>query len=273
MKKIMTLAAIFAAVMMGFSACQPEDQPSTPGTEETPGTNEETPGTNEETPGTNEETPGEEEEATAAVTIDGNFEDWDNLEGVQVATLPEGDCEYEQLKTFKLYADEEFIYIFCEFDPENTLVFVPYFDLDGDPTTGNTSKWSGAGYEAKAEGGVFAEDGTEEAPVQGAPEAWDPEFYYYGESTDEVLASGMAVTSSVPAAYKGGSTFAFEASILRELVIETYAGVFDGTKTDSFTMGMIQYDLNWDYIGKLPCKTLAEKEAGELEPMLTVTLP
>ena len=38
-------------------------------------------------------------------------------------------------------------------------------------------------------------------------------------------------------------------------------------------MGMIQYDLNWGYIGQLPCKTLEQADAGETEPMLTVTLP
>ena len=82
----------------------------------------------------------------------------------------------------------------------------------------------------------------------------------------------MAVTSSVPAAYKNGN-WAFEASILREVLIDTYASVFAGTSTTSFTMGMIQYNLDWDYIGQLPCKTLSEIEGGATEPMLTVTLP
>ena len=264
MKKIMTLAAIFAAVMMGFSACQPEDQPSTPGTEETPGTNEETPGTNDETPG--------EEEDTFAIKIDGEYSDWENLEGVQVATLPEGNVNYEQLKTFKLYADETFIYVFVEFDPENTLVFVPYFDLDNNAATGTTSKWNGAGYEAKAEGSIFEELETEDGPAQGEVKKWDPTFYYYGEP-ETALAEGLAVTSSLPAAYNGGTNYAFEASILRELVIDSYAGIYADTKTDSFTLGMYQYDLNWSCIGQLPCKTMEQIEAGELETMLTVTLP
>lgn len=255
-KKFFAFAAIAAMIM----ACEPTATP-------TPDNGDVNGGENTETPAP-EETPGDEEPA-AAITIDGEFADWDNLEGVQVATLPAGDVQYEQLKTFKMYADAEFIYVFCEFDPENTLVFVPYFDLDGDPTTGNDSKWSGAGYEAKAEGSVFEElDG----PAQGAAHAWDPAFYYYGDPSD-VLASGMITTSSVPAPYKGGSTYAFEASILREVLVDSYAAIFSGTKTDSFTMGMIQYDLNWDYIGKLPCKTLEQIEAGEKEPMLTVVLP
>ena len=256
MKKIMTLAAMFAAVMMSFSACNPDDTKP----QDKPGT---------EQGGENEDEGNQEEEPTAAISIDGDFADWDALQGAQVATLPEGDVKYEQLKTFKMYADEEFIYIFCEYDPENTLVFVPYFDLDGDPTTGNDSKWSGAGYEAKAEGSIY-DDSVE--GVQGEPKPWDPTFYYYGDSTTEVLAPGMAVTSSVPAAYKNGN-WAFEASILREVLIDTYASVFAGTSTTSFTMGMIQYNLDWDYIGQLPCKTLSEIEGGATEPMLTVTLP
>ena len=256
MKKFMTLAAMFAAVMVSFTACEDQTTDPTP----TPG---------EEVCADCGKTPCEcEAEPEFAIKIDGDFSDWDNLEGVQVATLPAGDVSYEQLKTFKAYADETFIYVFCEFDPENTLVFVPYFDLDGNPATGNDSKWSGAGYEAKAEGSVFEElDG----PAQGAAHAWDPAFYYYGDPSD-VLDAGLAVTSSVPAAYKNGN-WAFEASILRELVVDSYAAIFSDTKTDSFTFGMIQYDLNWDYIGKLPCKTLEQIEAGEKEPMLTVVLP
>lgn len=262
MKKIMTFAAVFAALMMSFSACtEKEDQKTTDngdGTEQN--------GTQD---GNEDGTEGGTTETTAAITIDGNYDDWDKLEGVQVATLPSGDVKYEQLKTLKAYADEEFIYIFCEFDPENTLVFVPYFDLDGDPATGNSSKWSGAGYEAKAEGSVFEElDG----PAQGAAHAWDPSFYYYGDSTTEVLASGMAVTSSVPASYKNGN-WAFETAILREVILDSYASVFTGTRTDSFTFGMYQYDLSWSCIGQLPCKSMDKLDNGETEPMLTITLP
>ena len=266
MKKIMTLAAIFAAVMMGVTSCNPDDtKPEQKPDVETPDNG------GEETPDNGgEETPdnGGEETPAAAITIDGDFSDWDALEGAVVATLPEGDVKYEQLKTFKMYADEEFIYIFCEYDPENTLVFVPYFDLDSNPATGNDSKWSGAGYEAKAEGSIYDES---EEGVQGAPQPWDPTFYYYGEP-ETVLESGMATTSCTPVEYKNGN-WAFEASILREILIDSYASAFPDTATDKFTVGMIQYNLDWDYIGQLPTKTLAEIEAGEKEPMLTVVLP
>ena len=256
MKKLLTLAAMFAAVAISFTACEEK-----PDTGKTPDENV--------CPDCGEDPCVCPEAADAVIQIDGTYSDWDNLEGVQVATCPADDVLYEQFKTFKAYADEEFIYIFCEFIPENTLVFVPYFDLDNDPSTGNDSKWSGAGYEGKAEGGVFVEETTDDGPVQGAPQAWDPAFYYYAESgTEKVLDAGMAVLSSVPAAYKNG-TWAFEASILRSVVLEAY-GIADATQ---FTMGMYQYDLNWSCIGQLPCKTFAQKDAGELEPMLTIALP
>lgn len=256
MKKLMFFAAMTAAVMMCFSACQekPEDG-------KTP--------TGNECPDCGEDPCVCEPGSTTAIQIDGDYADWDALQGAQIATCPADDVMYEQLKTFKAYADEEFIYIFCEFQPENTLVFVPYFDLDNDPSTGNDSKWSGAGYEGKAEGGVFAEETTDDGPVQGAPQAWDPAFYQYTDAgTEKVLDSGMAVLSSVPAAYKNGN-WAFEASILRSVVLDAY-GISDATQ---FTMGMYQYDLDWSCIGQLPCKTFAQKDAGELEPMLTITLP
>lgn len=246
MKKSMILAAMFAAVAVAFTACEKDGK---------------------DEGGNNKGN--DEPEVTTAIQIDGKYEDWDNLEGVQVATCPSEDVLYEQFKTFKVYADEEFIYIFCEFNPENTLVFVPYFDLDNDPSTGNNSKWSGAGYEGKAEGGVFEEMTTDDGPVQGAAQAWDPAFYLYTDAgTEKVLDSGMAVLSSVPASYKNGN-WAFEASILREVVLDAY-GISGATQ---FTMGMYQYDLDWACIGQLPCKTFAQKDAGELEPMITVALP
>ena len=258
-KKIFAIAAI-AAAMMSFASC-----------EKTPVQGGENNG--EETPADVcpdcQKNPCECEEVLA-ITIDGDFADWDNLEGVVVATLPKGDVKYEQLKTFKAYADAEFIYFFCEFDPENTLVFVPYFDLDNDINTGRTDKWSGAGYDGKAEGSVFEElDG----PAQGPAHAWDPEFYLYAPSATSILASGMATISSVPAAYNGGSTYAFEASIARSILIDSYAAAYEPTLKTSLTVGMIQYDLDWSYIGMLPCKTLEEQDAGELETMLTVVLP
>ena len=105
MKKLMTLAAMFAAVMVSFTACEKNG-------------NE---GGNNNTG--NEYGP--EVESNAAIQCDGEYSDWEGLEGVVTATCPADDVAYEQFKTFKVYADEEFIHIFCEFDPEMTLVFVP----------------------------------------------------------------------------------------------------------------------------------------------------
>ena len=249
MKKLMTIAAMFAAVMTSFTACEKNG--------------------NENGGNNNGGEDGPEIESNAVIQCDGDYSDWEGLEGVVVATCPADDVLYEQFKTFKVYADEEFIHIFCEFDPTNTLVFVPYFDLDNDPSTGNNSKWSGAGYEGKAEGGVFQELTTDDGPAQGPAQKWDPAFYLYAETgTEKVLDSGMAVLSSVPAPYEGGN-WAFEASILREALLDAY-GISGATQ---FTMGMYQYDLSWSCIGQLPCKTFAEKDLGEKETMLTVTLP
>lgn len=212
------------------------------------------------------------------ITIDGNFSDWDALgDKASIATLPEGAVTYSQLKTLKLYADESFIHFFCEFDPANTLVFVPYFDIDSDGLTGNTSKWSGSGYEGKAEGEIWTwrtemEYDKEVCVEQLEPKAWDPSFYLYNEhddgttTTDCVFESGTgAVISSVPCTTKDG-LYAFEVSILRSILYAYNLG-------ETFTMGMYQYNQNWACIGQLPCITDADKSAGELEYMLTVTLP
>lgn len=244
MKKLFALAAVAAL----FIACGGEKPEPTPKPEPKP----------------------EEPVFEGAIKIDGTYADWDALtENVAVATLPEGECRYSQLKTFKLHADEQFIYVYCEFDPTNTLVFVPYFDLDSDATTGTTSKWDGAGYEAKAEGDIWewSLDAEENPVAQVAPKAWDPTFYQYtDEGTIEVCASGIgAVNSSVPAPTKDG-LYAFEAAIVREMLLAYGLG-------DTFTMGMIQYDMDWSYIGMLPCQSEDARLEGALEEMLTVNLP
>lgn len=207
------------------------------------------------------------------ITIDGEFSDWDAIsDKLEVATLPEGAVTYSQLKTIKLYADETFVHIYCEFDPTNTLVMVPYFDIDSDGLTGNDSKWSGAGYEGKAEGEIWAwrtemEYDKEVCVEQLEPKAWDPSFYLYtDDGTECVYESGNGgVFSSVPCATKDG-LYAFEASIVRDALYAYELG-------DTFTMGMYQYNQNWACIGQLPCITDEEKSAGDLEYMLTVALP
>ena len=127
-KKFFAIAAIFAATMMSFTSCDKDPQGGE-GNTDTPA---------DVCPDCQKNPC--ECEPELAISIDGDFADWDNLEGVAVATLPSGDVKYEQLKTFKAYADAEFIYFFCEFDPENTLVFGPYFDLDNDINTGRTER-------------------------------------------------------------------------------------------------------------------------------------
>lgn len=222
--------------------------------------------------GNNNNGGGSSELPASEITIDGQFSDWDALGSkVEVATLPEGDVTYSQLKTFKLYADEHYIHFFCEFDPANTLVFVPYFDIDSDGLTGNNSKWSGAGYEGKAEGEIWTwrtemEYDREVCVEQLEPKAWDPSFYLYtDEGTECVYESGSgAVISSVPCPTKDG-LYAFEVSILRDILFGYELG-------ETFTMGMYQYNQNWACIGQLPCLTNDEK-LTELEYMLTVTLP
>lgn len=205
------------------------------------------------------------------IIADGNFADWEAIsDKVEVATVPtEGTVTYSQLKTLKLYADENFIHIFCEFDPTNTLVFVPYFDIDSDGLTGNESKWSGAGYEAKAEGDIWnwSLDAEGNPIEQMEPKAWDPNFYMYTDEGTECVfeASNGGVLSCVPCATKDG-LYAFEASIVRDALAAYELG-------DTFTMGMYQYNMDWACIGQLPCITDEEKIAGGLEYMLTVTLP
>ena len=261
MKKIMTLAAIFAAVMMGFSACQPEDQPSTPGTEDTPGTNEETPGTNEETPGTNEETPGTneetpgEEEYTSPIVLDGEFADWDNLEGVVVCkSNPES--TKQGLKEMRVYADEVFLNVMLEFDFEvveertaDTQNPVSLY-LSTSKDAGGYNTWDDLCIEYMLQGWCFNGD---------AYDTWTSGMYMWAGEVHGEGWNWESVLEDV-AAESAGAGAKIEIRIMMDLL----AGVMEFG--DVFYIGS-EVQQAWDAVGLLP-----NAAAGEATAMLEVAI-
>ena len=260
----MTLAAIFAAVMMGFSACQPEDQPSTPGTEETPGTNDETPGTNDETPGTNDETPGTNEETPgeddykSPITIDGEFADWDNLEGVVVCNS-DPEATLQGLKQMKVYADEVFINVLLDID----------YEIIEDRTAGNKNPVSLYLSTSKEAGGYDVwSDMCIEYMLQGwclngdTMDAWTSGMHMW---IGEVHGTGWdgnwaeAAADVLPESASTGS------KIEIRLAIENLAP-FNDTLGDVFYIGA-DVQQGWNSQGELP-----NGPAGEAVEMLEVAI-
>ena len=92
MKKFMTIAAMFAAVMVSFSSCKKDDKPQGGNTEVTcPDCGE----------AMDDCTCGEFE---SAIKIDGDFADWAAVTPVTATCNP--DAKWTALTTLKVYTDE-----------------------------------------------------------------------------------------------------------------------------------------------------------------------
>jgi len=279
MKKIMTLAAIFAAVMMGISSCNPDDtKPEQKPDTEQPGTEDETPGTEDETPGTEDETPGTEDETPAelGIVIDGDFADWDAVPeaNLYTATCAE-EATYTALKVFKVCADADYVNVYFEYDVEQVvdLAWTPihlYLDADNSAETGGgDANYSDADAEFMFEG-VFAADGDFVS--------FDPAlFHWWGE----VGATGWLWTDPNETFTDGdgknwgadmpeGSGIAEGAGVVAEgkyelqITKEMAAGV---EWADTFGIG-IDIQQSWTTVGMLP------NAAGEgaTAPKLRVTI-
>ena len=268
MKKIMTLAAIFAAVMMGFSACQPEDQPSTPGTEDTPGTNDETPGTNDETP-------------AATVTIDGEFADWDALDDAVVASCECADgTKYTGLLAMKVYADDEYVNVYFEFNDDEIVdrkwtTLQLYINADNsDETGGYGDEFADANAEWLLQGAFLAGESAETSEfiscglalfkwwgeVGGSGWNWtDPSVEH---TSDDKWGAVLGEDSGV--AVGAGKDNKYELQITKEMC----AGV---EWADTFTIGLdIQED--WATKGVLPNVPTSDDNPNGLAPKLEVTV-
>jgi hypothetical protein len=257
-KKFLTLAVVAAL----FVACGEKPEP-----EPTPN-----PGPGTETP----EEPEEPEEPAfeGLVKIDGNFEDWAALTEDQyvVSTLPtEGTIQYPVIKTFKMHADEMYIYIYVDFDargyynatddawtPANK--FDIFMDEDNNPETGRLYGWSSCSNIMMQ--GTF--DGTNTP--------YDPSVSLYtGADMDSVwewedLGLFGFMTAVLPVEI-GENLKAFECSLLRPMLGFEMA--------ETIGVGVLVETADWKHIGHLPQNSMEQIEAdgGVNAPMLYITLP
>ena len=257
MKKFMTLAAMFAAVMMGFSSCEPEDQPTKPDTEQ-PAPDQ---GENE-TPNEGEnETPNEGENETpsgAGITIDGDFADWDALTDVATAVC-DPEAGWTALTTLKACADAEAVYVYLEFveaevaDRAWTPVHL-YLDADGSAETGGYGdQYAEAACEWCLEGAVFAD---------GAFCSYDGGLYPW---MGEVGANGWEWGESLYAGFTSGAGAGnkYELKLTKELCedIEWAA---------TFGLG-VDIQQSWESVGVLPNAACTDDNSAGLAPLLRVT--
>ena len=190
---------------------------------------------------------GEEPEYENPISVeDGSLADWDALDANYVfeAVCPE-DGNYLGLKMIKVYADEYYINVQAEYDPEEIIdrAWTPfhfYFNTDNsDLTGGYGDQWLDANTDILLEGAVFA-DGE---PCGYYPEvfAWTGEVGGTGWSWEALTASADFVASQ-----HVGNIIEFQ--FIRELIPAPMGAAWNA---EEFGMG-VDIQQNWESVGILP---------------------
>lgn len=218
-----------AAITFAFTSCKKKDEPK--------------PQDQEQKDTDKDQDPGEEEGSVISVT-DGTAAEWANL-AAATATCPE-DGLYLGLKSVKVYADELYINVLVEYDPEELpdrawVPFHMYINVDNsDQTGGYGDQFLDANSDILLEGAVFAEDAT----CAYAPEvfAWIGEVGGTGWSwSDPLTAAGEFCATQ----HVAGNLI--EIQMLRE-IIPLPAGL---AWADEFGIGF-DIQQNWESVGILP---------------------
>ncbi len=196
---------------------------------------------------------GEEPEYENPISVeDGSLADWDALDANYVfeAVCPE-DGNYLGLKMIKVYADEYYINVQAEYDPEEIIdrAWTPfhfYFNTDNsDLTGGYGDQWLDANTDILLEGAVFAspEEGAEGEPCGYYPEvfAWTGEVGGTGWSWEALTASADFVASQ-----HVGNIIEFQ--FIRELIPAPMGAAWNA---EEFGMG-VDIQQNWESVGILP---------------------
>ncbi len=87
----------------------------------------------------------EEPTPTFSITLDGEFDDWDEIpeEHLAIAVLDEENSDYHRLKEVKLIADDSYIYMYMKLDTLHGNAMDIYLNVDGDTETGyNSWMWN-----------------------------------------------------------------------------------------------------------------------------------
>lgn len=254
----MYFAALMAAVMVSFSACEKNNKPNH-----------------------RDDDDDDEPAFVPAITVDGNFDDWDALiaekgDKVVTAELVPG-AEFTGLEKVKVYADQLYINIYIEFYAQHARgewdAFHVYLDADNSNATGGYGdEFSDANAEYMLEGPIF--DGT----ATGF-KSYDPAlFKWWGDvggdgwlwtdpSTDHddsdlwgaLIGTGMGSIGT-----GAGSGNKYEMRLLREAM----AGV---KFADTFGIG---FDIqeNWSSCGILPAVAVSDDNEHGHAPKLKVTI-
>ena len=245
--------ALMCFATVAFFACKPQNQPTNPGGN----------GGGGQQGGGNE---GEDTEFVSKVKVDDNsIAEWANLpaEFVATAVCPE-DGAYLGLKSVKVYADELYINILAEYDPEEipnhtSVPFHVYINTDNsDETGGYGDEWNDANVDIMMEGFVFsAKEWDGETPLdEGEPCEYVPEIFPW---TGEVGGTGWGWGEAlVPAGVFVHSQHVgncVELQMMRELIPSLV-----GWNEKEFGIGF-DIQQSWESVGILPLVSPTDENA------------
>ena len=239
--------AIMFAAAVAFVGCKEKNQPTpTPTPEPEP----------------------EKEYVNPISVTDGSAADWEKLpaEFVVSSVCPE-DAEMLGLKSVKVYADEVYINILVEFDPEVVVdqAWVPfhvYLNTDNsDETGGFGDQFLDANTDILLEGAILA-DGAHKSYSPGV-HAWAGEVGGDGWHWTEIAAEDASTFSQS----QGFGNF-FEIQMLRELIPAPADAPWNA---DEFGIGF-DIQQNWSSVGILPIGVASEENPKGLAHKLQIKI-
>ncbi|MBO4466410.1 MAG: hypothetical protein J5748_07045 [Bacteroidales bacterium] len=249
MKKILYFAAMFAAVMVSFNACNKDNK----GGDDDP----------------------EEEEFVSLIKVDGEFADWAALPAANVAVAQNQNADKNALRVLKAYADAVYLNIYFEFDGDQIVdrgwpaVHV-YLNSDGNTATGGYGdEFADACVDCMMETAIFS---------SGEWNDWNPSFWHWwgeangtgwewtapGADTSSANLWGAELGEGSGIAHGMGSGNAYEIQIIREMLPNT-------PFADTFGVG-IDIQQNWSSVAWLPNAASTDDNPTGLAPMLNVTI-
>lgn len=220
-----------------------------------------------------------EEEYEAPITIDGNFADWAKLDANKVAeTTCDPNAKYKVLKKVKAYADEQYIFLYVEYDPtaytaEDTWIpFHVYMNADNSAETGGYGdEFSEADAEWLLETSItaydcalfkwWAEAGTNGWKWTKHDAGLQAEEHTAEDGWGAIIPEGQGIGTSAGDVATGK----FEISIMRAMIAEQV------NFADSFTLGF-DIQANWSTVGILPNTASTDDNPNGLAPKLKVTV-
>lgn len=211
--------------------------------------------------------PVEKEKDNANITIDGVFTDWDDVKTC-VATVPEG-VSHKDITLMKGYADNDYIYVYMEFNNNSARKLAVYIDPDYSNTTGYTGNWGQNGASVLLEGNIynFNSDKTEQL-----------EAIKYDGSSNKYTGTDGASVWSWEWLWKGTNTISWvptfdEVANITKLefaiVRKTLDTIMDSSVSGNVGIGLILSDAGGAIIGRMPASTQGSSAAS----MLLIEVP